>query len=415
MFKRKIIDKIWEYLNEKEIIILLWARQVWKTSIMKYIFEKEKRQKLWLNLDKFSDCEKFSSFESIIDYLKFKNFDLSAPIVLFVDEFQYCKNAERIFKNIYDEFDNIKIIASGSSSMEIKDKIQESLAWRKRIFYVYPLDLEEFISWKFMLKNQTNDLISFKKFLDIKSDLKIIAKEYFDYLYEFMVFWWYPKTVLKVNKQEVLEDIFDLYLKKDILNFLNIKNIDWFKKIITYLAINNWQQINYTDLSVFSSVDVNTLKSYLEILEHTFIIKQVKPFYTNKTKEIVKMPKVYFLDNWVRNYFVKNFIQEIDLRSDKWELFEWVILQEMIKNWIGEIKYWRTKTKVEVYFIIDKVLKLDAIEVKFKDTIKKTDFYGLESFKKLYADKLDKCLLVSKYGGKWSVSVFGLMERLKAV
>jgi predicted AAA+ superfamily ATPase len=79
-------------------------------------------------LDKFSDCEKFSSFENIIDYLKFKNFDLSAPIVLFVDEFQYCKNAERIFKNIYDEFDNIKIIASGSSSMEIKDKIQESLA-----------------------------------------------------------------------------------------------------------------------------------------------------------------------------------------------------------------------------------------------------------------------------------------------
>ena len=297
--------------------------------------------------------------------------------------------------------------------MKIKNKIQESLAWRKKIFYVYPLDLEEFISWKLMLKNKTNNLISFKKFLEIKGDLKIIAKEYFDYLYEFMIFGWYPKTVLKADKQKVLGDIFDLYLKKDILDFLNIKNIDWFKKIITYLAINNWQQINYTDLSAFSSVDINTLKSYLEILEQTFIIKQVKPFYTNKTKEIVKMPKIYFLDNWVRNYFVKNFIQEVDLRVDKWELFEWVVLQEMIKNWITEIKYWRTKTKVEVDFIVDKILKLDAIEVKFKDTIKKADFYGLETFKKLYTDKLDKCLLVSKYGGKWSISVFGLIERLK--
>ncbi len=136
----KIFKNIEKYLNKREIIILLGARQVGKTSIMKYFFEKEKRQKLWLNLDKNSDCEKFVSVENILNYLKIENFDLKKEIILFVDEFQYCKKSETIFKNIYDEFENIKILASGSSSMDIKNKIQESLAGRKKIFYVYSLD-----------------------------------------------------------------------------------------------------------------------------------------------------------------------------------------------------------------------------------------------------------------------------------
>ena len=151
MFGRKIFKSIEKYLNKREIIILLGARQVGKTSIMKYFFESEKRQKIWLNLDKNSDCEKFYSVENLINYLKFEDFDIEKEIVIFVDEFQYCSNSERIFKNIYDEYENIKIIASGSSSMDIKNKIQESLSGRKKIFYVYSLDLEEFISWKLIL------------------------------------------------------------------------------------------------------------------------------------------------------------------------------------------------------------------------------------------------------------------------
>ena len=396
MFERKIFKKIEKYLSKKEIIILLGARQVGKTSIMKYFFEKEKRQKLWLNLDKISDCEKFSSVENILNYLKLENFDLKKEIVLFVDEFQYCKNAEIIFKNIYDEFENIKIIASGSSSMDIKNKIQESLAWRKKIFYVYSLDLEEFISWKFILEWKQDNLITFEKFKEISWKLEKVASKYYEYLREYMVFWWYPKTVLEDDKQDVLENIFDLYLKKDILDFLNIKNLDWFKKIVVYLAINNWKQINYTDLSNFSWVDINTLKSYLEILEQTFIIKQVKPFFTNKNKELVKSPKIYFLDNGVRNYFIKNFLLEVDLRPDVWELFEAVVLQEFVKNNIWEIKYWRTKSKVEVDFVIDNIVNLDIFEVKYKNKIKKSDFSWLNAFEKEYSKEIRKSYLIWK-------------------
>jgi len=413
MFDRKIIKNIEKYLEKREIIILLWARQVGKTSIMKYFFDIEKKQKLWLNLDKSSDCDKFSSVEKLMNYLKIEDFDIKKEIVLFIDEFQYCKKSERIFKNIYDEFKNIKIIASGSSSMDIKNKVQESLAGRKKIFYVYSLDLEEFISWKLILSWEKDKLINFEKFKNIDWKLIDINQKYYNFLHEYMIFWWYPKTVLEENKVDVLDNIFDLYLKKDILDFLNIKNIIWFKKIVTYLAINNWGQINYTDLSSFADVDVNTLKSYLEILEETFIIKQVKPFFTNKNKEIIKAPKIYFLDNWVRNYFIKNFLINIDLRTDKWELFEGIVLQEFIKNNIWEIKYWRTKSGVEIDFLIDNIISLDIFEVKFKNKLKSTDFSWLKSFKKKYPDKIKKSFLVWKDREKGSISIFDLLNKVK--
>jgi predicted AAA+ superfamily ATPase len=194
---------------------------------------------------------------------------------------------------------------------------------------------------------------------------------------------------------------------------LNIKNINWFKKIVSYLAINNWWAINYTELSSFSDVDLNTIKSYLEILEETFIIKQVRPFFTNKNKEIIKAPKIYFLDNWVRNYFIKNFLTEVDLRQDKWELFEAVVIQELIKNNIWEIKYWRTKSGVEVDFIIDNIINLDILEIKFKNKLKNSDFSWLKSFEKIYSEKIKKSFLLWKDRELWSITIFDLINIFK--
>jgi len=401
MYPRKIIKIIKEYLEKKEIIILLWPRQVWKTTIMKYFFSNIQDQKIRFDLDKISNSDIFSSVENVLSYLKINHIDVQKKVYIFIDEFQYSKNSEIIMKNIYDQYDNIKIIASGSSSMNIKDKIRESLAWRKKIFYIYSLDLEEFISWKLILKWKIKNLIDFAIFKDIKWNLQKINIEYLDYLKEYMVYWWYPASVIEQNnKKEILDNIFDLYLKKDIIDYLNIKNITWFSKLVTYLAINNWSQLNYSNLSNFSNLDINTTKSYLHILEETFIIKQIRPYYTNKNKEILKQPKVYFLDNWVRNYFIKNFLLNLDLRQDKWELFEWVVLQEFIKNNIGDIKYWRTKSWVEVDFIIDKICSVDIFEVKFQNKIKNNDFSWLLSFQKIYNKNISNITLISKYRDK---------------
>lgn len=389
--KRKIIKEIEKWINKREMIILIWPRQVGKTTLLKHFFDKTNWQKIWFNLDKINDCEIFSNYDKLINYLKLQWFDFSKKIILFVDEFQYCKNSERIFKNLYDDNENIKIFASGSSSLNIKNLIQESLAGRKIVFKIYPLNLEEFISWRI---GKNFDLSIFK---DIKN-LKDIWENYLNFLYEFMIRWWYPKVVLEKNlAPQHLENIFDLYLKKDILDLLNIRNLYSFKKLITYLAINNWQQVNYSQLANFVEIDIWTVKNYIEILEETFLIKKVIPYFSNKNKEISKSPKIYFVDNWVRNYFIKNFIEDIDLRVDKWELFEWIVLQELIKAWKKEIKYWRTKTKVEIDFVIDNILNVDIIEVKFKEKINSKDFYWLKKFIEIYANLVNNAYLISRY------------------
>ena len=392
--KRKIVSSIERWINKKEIIILIWPRQVGKTTLMKYFFDKINWQKFWFSLDKTKDCDIFSNYEKLLDYIKLQWFDLDKKFTLFVDEFQYCKNSEIIFKNLYDSFDNVKIFASGSSSLNIKNLIQESLAWRKKIFKIYPLNLEEFIAWR------TWKDFDVKIFKEIKY-LKDIWENYLKFLYEFMVWGWYPKVVLEKNlAQEHLENIFDLYLKKDILDFLNIRHLDSFKKLITYLAINNWQQINYSQLANFADIDIGTVKNYIEILQETFLIKKVIPFYTNKNKEISKAPKIYFVDNWVRNYFIKNFLEDVELRQDNWVLLEAIVLQEFLKYNKEDIKYWRTKTKQEIDFVIDNVVNVDVVEVKFKEKISSSDYYWITKFKESYKNLLKNVYLMSKYWEK---------------
>ena len=149
-----------------------------------------------------------------------------------------------------------------------------------------------------------------------------------------------------------------------------------------------------------------------EVLFHHSTILLNGIFFTNKNKEIIRAPKIYFLDNWVRNYFIKNFLIDIDLRIDKWELFEWVVLQELIKNNFWEIKYWRTKSWVEVDFLIDNIISLDVFEVKFKNKLKSSDFSGLESFKREYSDKINKSFLIWKDREKWSITIFDLLNNL---
>ncbi len=396
--KRKILSEIQKWLDKREILILLGPRQVWKTTILKYLFENIKWQKYWFDLDIFSDCEKFMSFDNIVDWLKLNWVDFKKRIYLFVDEFQYCRWVEIVFKNLYDRFENIKILASGSSSLNIKNLIQESLAGRKKIFYIYPLDFEEFVSWKLFLEENIKEF-DVKIFDEIKWDLKVVANKFLKWLYQYMIFGGYPKVVLEIQfAPQYLENIFDLYLKKDILDLLNIRNLYNFKKLIQSLAINNWSVVNYSELSKIAEIDIWTVKNYIEILQETFLIRKIVPFFTNKNKEISKSPKIYFVDNGVRNYFIKNFTTDIDLRQDKWVLFEAVVMQELLKNWIWEIKYRRTKTKVEVDFVIDKLFEIIWIEVKFKEKISKTDFKGLLKLKSNYSHIFAKWILVGRYG-----------------
>jgi len=386
MYPRKIFPELLQQAKTRKISLLLGARQVGKTTLLKTISQElSKTHKcLFLDLDILSNYENISTFELLLTTLKLHGYteDQKQWFYLFLDEFQKYPKLTIILKNVYDTLLNVKIYASGSSSLTIKHTVQESLAGRKIIMPIYPLDFEEFLLFK-----QNKDLIdNYPALQNLKGDhLAPSLKKYAALLKEFMLFGGYPEVALQQTKEDkirTLDSIFDLYVKKDLVDYLKIDKILDMKKLIEFLAVNNGQKIKYEELSKLASFTLREIKNNLEVLRETFIIEILKPFYTNKNKEIVKIPKIYFLDTGVRNYFIKNF-NELHLRDDSGFLFESFILSALVKNATGEIKFWQDKNEYEVDFIIEKD-KLTAIEVKYKEAVKSSDFNGLKKFIERY-------------------------------
>ena len=366
MLPRKIFQKLKENAKNKKIVLLIGARQVGKTTLLKELFSELSgtNKCLFLDLDILSNYEKISSFEGLVNTLKINGYDEKQKdfFYLFLDEFQKYRSLSKIMKNVYDNLKNIKIYASGSSSLTIKDEVQESLAGRKQIIEIFPLDFEEFLWFKQNEKLSGN----LKNLEKLKGDnLGSSAEEFNSLLKEFLISGGYPEVALKKSKEEkteVLSSIFDLYIKKDLVEYLRIEKILEIKKLIEFLAVNNGQKIKYEEITKLTSLRFNEIKKYLEILEETYLIKTLRPYYTNKNKEIVKIPKIYFIDNGVRNFFINNF-NSLHLRNDSGFLFEGFVISELLKNGEKNLKFWQDKNDNEIDIIIEKE-KIIPIEVK---------------------------------------------------
>ncbi len=175
------------------------------------------------------------------------------------------------------------------------------------------------------------------------------------------------------------------------------------KRLIEYLAINNGQKIKYDEISRVCGLEFNEIKNYLEILSETYLIKIVRPFYSNKNKELVKIPKIYFLDNGVRNYFINNF-NLLKIRNDNGFLFEGFILSEFLKMGKKEINFWQDKNLNEVDFILNEVNEIIPIEIKFKETLNQGDFKNLNLFIEQY--NLKKGYLVNLVNQEKKKNIF---------
>lgn len=398
MIKNRIILK--ELLNQKDspkVSLLIGARQVGKTTLLKQLYEKlcveEKKKGLFLDLDVFTNFEKVSTFENLLNTIKLSSYEEKQKdyFYLFLDEFQRYSDFSIILKNVFDNLKNVKVYASGSSSIKIKSQIQESLAGRKIINKIYPLTFVEYLQFQ----EKTNLLEQIKNMSEIKgAQLDKTTRELRKELEEFLIFGGYPEVTLskKDEKPKILEGIFDLYIKKDLIEYLNIKKIVNVKRLIEFLAINHGQKIKYESLCQVSSLNYKEVLNYLEILEETFLIKTIRPFYKNKNKELVKVPKIYFMDSGVRNYFINNF-NESKLRGDFGYLFEGFIVSELIKQGREEIKFWQNKNKQEVDLVLTGGKKIIPIEAKFKEKLKADDEIGLGAFLEEY--KLKEGYLVN--------------------
>lgn len=397
IFNRKISKKLKEQARDRKISLLIGARQVGKTTLLKSLFDELSKDNtcLFLDLDILSNYEKVSSFENLVNTIKLNGYDEKQKdfFYLFLDEFQRYHQLSKIMKNVYDNLKNVKIYASGSSSITIKDQVQESLAGRKIMNEIFPLDFEEFL----MFKGEHNLAENLKNIKKLQGGhLNEPLSKYKSFLNEFMIFGGYPEVVLMSSKEkkiQILSSIFDLYVKKDLVEYLNIEKILNVKRLIEFLAVNNGQKIKYEEISKATSLSFADVKKYLEVLKETYLVEIVRPFYKNKNKEIVKIPKIYFIDCGVRNYFVNNF-NELKIRNDAGFLFEEFVLSELIKSGAKDIKFWNDKNLEEVDFILEKEGHIIPLEIKFKEELKSNDFSGLKSFLESYK-QVKKAFLIN--------------------
>ncbi|MGM5485212.1 MAG: ATP-binding protein [Nanobdellota archaeon] len=385
MLTRKIYDTLLGEKKEREISIIIGPRQVGKTTLLHQVYDecKTDNNALFLDLDIASNAFKLESYEQIISTLQLHGYekDQEETFYLFLDEFQRYGDITKIMKNLYDNHKNIKIYATGSSSLQIKNNVQESLAGRKIIHNLHPLSFEEFLKFKGD-KDAINKYQNIKKLAGENIQFPPLEK----YLEEFLIFGGYPAVVLAKTREEKikrLNNIFDLYVKKELVEYLAINKIIGVKKVIEYLAINNGHKIKYEEVADRCNLTTYEVKQFIEVLNETYITTELRPFYTNKNKELVKTPKIYFIDNGVRNYFINNF-NKTGIRSDTGLLFEGYIISELLKEKIHQLKYWQDKQKHEVDLIIDEISSIRAIEIKYKKRPKREDYRQLERFIKEY-------------------------------
>lgn len=356
LIKREIFGNVINHIQEKEITVIIGPRQVGKTTLLEqiqdYLINKQKINPatvFYFNLDIAKNLALFSEQDNVINFIKDRKQGKDI-IYFFIDEVQRIENAGIFLKGIYDLKLGVKFILTGSSSLEIKAKVQEALTGRKKIFKLMPLSFKEYASYK--------DAETFK----IVKRQKIVS----DYDYEkweklvgdFAVFGGYPRVAIEQNiskKIELIEELYNSYLEKDIINFLKIKNSVSFNKLVSLLSAQAGGLLNVNQLAKDTGVEVKTLNHYLDILENTFIIKLIKPFFTNPQKELVKMPKVYFFDNGIRNFALSRF-ENLGERVDKGQVFENLIASELLKmiKSPDALHYWRSLQKAEVDFVIRK-------------------------------------------------------------
>jgi predicted AAA+ superfamily ATPase len=367
--------------------MIVGPRQAGKTTLM-LILQKEletKGQKtLFLNFDIEEDKQFFVSQSKLLSKIHLEIGKKKGYI--FIDEIQRKRDAGLFLKGLYDQNLPYKFIVSGSGSIELKEKIHESLAGRKQLFELTTLSFNELVNFKTNYKYENN----LNNFFDLD------AEKTSNLLEEYLNFGGYPRVVLEdeiKEKRKVIDEIFQSYIDRDIASFLKVEKLEGYSQLIRALSAQTGNMVNYNELSNTLGLSMPTVKNYLWYAEKTFIIRKLSPYFRNIRKEITKSPVYYFHDIGLRNYAIGMFGM-IRLPSDFSFPFENLILniiRENIRFTGADVYFWRTKDGAEVDFVIDYRAKQIPIEVKYKKLHRKLNKTELSrsflNFIKKYAPK----------------------------
>lgn len=358
-------------VESDDILIIYGSRQVGKTTLLYKMIQCLRQAGVsQKDLFYFSADDKLSKEHFLKEPSELVEFIVKRKkekAYVFIDEIQQINNPGIFLKNLYDfRIENLKIIVTGSSSLEIKSKIIEFLPGRKKVFTLFPLSFKE--------------AVEYKKADSVEQKKKVWR--------EYIVFGGYPKVFLSSTisrKKRELNDIYESYVKKDVSGYLEIEKPEKFNRLVLFLSDQITGLVNIGELANTLGLNRATVERYISVLEDTFVIKKVYPFFRNPRTEITKMPKVYFLDLGLRNMIVKN-LESLEERADIGKLAEnFVFTQfEYRKDIETEINFWRTKSGAEIDFVVRQGRKFNLYEVKYAGAVKKCQPAVITSFEKKY-------------------------------
>jgi uncharacterized protein len=384
MIKRNLLESLKRHLLKKEISLIVGPRQAGKTTLMlmlKDYLDKESKKTLFLSLDYESDQPHFASQESLIRKTELEIGKGGGYV--FVDEIQRKENAGLFLKGLYDLNLPYKFIVSGSGSLELKEKIHESLVGRKRLYELGTLSFDEFVDFRtgYRYEGRLPDFFAIEK------------GKTRDLLTEYLSFGGYPRLVMEDEMKEkgrLIDEIYRSYLERDVSYLLKVEKTEAFSSLIRTLASQTGKMINYSELSSTLGIALSTVKNYLWYGERTFVLQRVTPYFTNMRKEITKSPVVYFHDLGLRNYAVGiwgNLIERSDQAGLLFQNFVLSLLRQRLSYSPAEIHFWRTKDRSEVDFVIDFTSRVIPVEVKFKTLTKPSIGRSLGNFIRRYTPK----------------------------
>lgn len=348
IYQRKLLSTLIKQIKSPEIIVLTGMRRVGKTTLYKTLFDAiPSPNKIFLDIENPLDQKIFEE----IDYNNvWKN--LGKKSFVFLDEIQAMPEIVKPIKYLYDHY-HVKFFLTGSSSFYLKNLFPESLAGRKFIFELFPLDFAEFLTFK----DQSRD---FHDSFAAKNDHKnLIFHEQTVKLYdEYLQYGGFPGVVVEedfTQKELILNDIFKSYYEKDIKGLADFRDLNSVRDLILLLAQRIGSRLDITKLSSELGISRATVYSYLSFLEATYFISTISPFSKNVDREISGGNKVYLCDTGILN-------QISQVSADN--IFENAVFNSLKKY--GQINYYQKRgSQQEIDFIVN---KKTAIEIKTKAT-----------------------------------------------
>ncbi len=342
-YLKRNYDNLERFIKKGKALIIYGPRRVGKTTLVKKYYNSINLRKRYVTGDDIRVSSVLSS-RNLKEITEF----IDGIELLIIDEAQQIKDIGVGIKIIIDNFPQIKVIATGSSSFDLSQKIGEPLTGRKKTLLLLPI-------WQGELSG------SYQTKFELKENLGT-----------FMIFGAYPEIITAGSKKEKIEILMELvnsYLLKDILSFDKVKNSKKLYDLLRLLAYQIGSEVSKNELSDSIGVDAKTVERYLDLLEKSFVIKRVEPYSSNRRKSIRKKGKYFFLDLGIRNGVISNFNSLKD-RNDIGALFENFVFIERYKkniysNFYGNIYFWKSYRGKEIDIVEEIDGKLKAYEIKY--------------------------------------------------